>query len=193
MAARIRRWILSPNMPNDREHLFGIAAEFASAEDLLKAAHCISARGFTHAEAYTPMPVSGLSEALHFRKTGIPAIVLIAAAVGASGGFFMQWFANVIHLPWNIGGRPINSWPAFIPITFECAILLAGVCGVIGMLALNRLPQPFHPMFRAHDFYRASRDRFFICIESTDPQFDRQTTRRFLEELSPLAVIEVPK
>jgi hypothetical protein len=120
-------------------------------------------------------------------------IVLIGALAGAMGGYLMQWFANVVHLPWNIGGKPPNSWPMFIPITFECAILLGALAGAIGMLAMNRLPKPFHPMFRLESFARASRDRFFLCIETSDPNFDLERTRQFLEGLHPLAIMEVAR
>jgi hypothetical protein len=105
----------------------------------------------------------------------------------------MQWFANVVHLPWNIGGRPMNSWPAFVPITFEMGILFAALTGTTAMIALNKLPQPYHPMFRVEGFERASRDRFFLCVRSIDPQFELARTRRTLEGLRPLAVMEVPE
>jgi hypothetical protein len=173
--------------------LFGLAAEFDSPEAILEAAKHVRVQGYRHVEAYTPIPVDGLSETLGFRRTWIPAIVLACAAIGASGGFFMEWFANVIHLPWNIGGRPMNSWPAFIPITFEMGILFAGVSAVIGMLWLNKLPQPYHPMFRLDSFVGASRDRFFLCIESSDPLFNMEKTRQALESAQPLAISEVPR
>jgi hypothetical protein len=173
--------------------LFGLAAEYQTPEAILEAARRVRASGYTHAEAYTPFPVTGLSDQLGYRRTFVPLVMLCGAILGAGGGFFMMWFANVIHLPWNIGGRPMNSWPAFIPITFECAILIASLSGVIGMLAMNRLPQPYHPMFRAPNFERASRDRFFLCIETTDPLFDLARARRLLESTEPLAVMEVPE
>jgi hypothetical protein len=173
--------------------LFGLAAEFDSPEAILAAAKRLREQGYRNAEAYTPFPVDGLSETLGYRRTRVPLFVLIGALVGAAGGFFMQWFANTIHVRWNIGGRPPNSWPMFIPITFECAILFAALSCAIGMLAMNKLPQPFHPMFRLERFARASRDRFFLCIESSDDQFELQRTRDFLESLQPLAVMEVAK
>jgi H+/Cl- antiporter ClcA len=180
-------------VPNEGTTLFGLAAEFDSPEAILAAAKTLHAQGYRDAEAYTPFPIEELSDLFEPRRTRVPLFVLIGALVGASGGFFMQWFANVIHFRWNIGGRPPNSWPMFIPITFECAILLAAFSCAIGMLALNKLPQPFHPMFRVERFARASRDRFFLCIEATDAQFDPTRTREFLESLQPLEVMEVAK
>lgn len=157
------------------------------------AAKKVAAAGFTCAEAYTPFPVEGLSDILGFHKTRMPVVVFLGGAFGAVGGFFMQWFANVIHLPWNIGGKPPNSWPAFIPITFEMTVLFAALAAVLGMLALNKLPQPYHPLFNVENFRFASRDRFFICIEAADPKFNLAETRQFLESLNPLAVMEVPQ
>jgi Alternative complex III, ActD subunit len=180
-------------MPGERHNLFGLAAEFESPEAILDAAQKVHAQGYCAAEAYTPFPVEGLPEALGYRRTLVPMIVLIGALAGAMGGYLMQWFANVVHLPWNIGGKPPNSWPMFIPITFECAILLGALAGAIGMLAMNRLPKPFHPMFRLESFARASRDRFFLCIETSDPNFDLERTRQFLEGLHPLAIMEVAR
>jgi hypothetical protein len=172
--------------------LFGLAAEFDSAEAIVEAARRVHDEGYRCTETYTPFPVTDLPEALGLQRTAMPLIVLVGAIFGAAGGFFMQWFANVIHYPWNAGGKPPNSWPAFIPITFELGILCGAVAGVIGLFVLNRLPKPFHPMFNVERFARASRDRFFICIEADDPKFDPQATRYFLQRLEPLAVMEVP-
>jgi hypothetical protein len=184
-------------MPGDTaekpRRLFGLAAEFDSPEAILEAARVVREHGYRDAEAYTPFPVSGLSEMLGYHRTRVPLVFLLGGIVGASGGFFMQWFANVVHLPWNIAGKPPNSWPMFIPITFECGVLLAALSGGIGMLAMNRLPKPYHPMFRLDEFARASRDRFFLCVEATDPHFDLEQTRAHLEALSPLAIMEVPR
>ncbi len=173
--------------------LFGLAAEFDSPEAIVDAARKVMAAGYSDAEAYTPIAIVELPEILGSKRTYIAPIVGIGALLGAVGGFGMQYFANVIHYPWNIGGRPMNSWPMWIPITFECAILMAGVSGVLSMFALNGLPQPYHPMFRLDSFARASQDRFFLCIESTDPKFDMIETRQLLESLAPMAVMEVPK
>lgn len=182
-------------MPADAivQPLYGLAAEFDSPEALLDAARTLHAVGYRDLRAYSPMPVEGLAEFVGLDRTSIPAFFLAGAIFGASGGFFMQWFANVVHLPWNIGGRPMNSWPAFIPITFEMAILFAALTGVTAMVALNRLPRPYHPMFRVDRFSRASRDRFFLCVKTTDPRFDLGATRNDLEHLAPLSVMEVPR
>ena len=173
--------------------LFGLAAAFTSPEAVVAAAQQVYAAGYRNAEAYTPFPVTGLSEALGFRRTWIPTIVLAGGLLGAGGGFFMQWFANVVHYPWNVGGRPPNSWPAFVPITFEMGVLGAALCAVFGMLALNRLPRLAHPMFKLDGFDAATQDQFFLCIEATDPRFDPAATRAFLEGLRPMAVMEVPR
>jgi hypothetical protein len=173
--------------------LFGIAAEFESPEAILYAARLLREHGYIAVEAYTPMPVEGLSQELGQHRTAVPAFCLLGACIGVGGGFFMQWFANVVHFRWNIGGRPPNSWPAFVPITFELGILLASFGALIAMLLINALPQPFHPMFRLDRFARASQDRFFLCIESTDPQFDESKIRMLFEALKPLAIMEVPR
>jgi hypothetical protein len=174
-------------------HIYGLLAEFDHPEDLLAAAKSAYRAGFTRMDAYSPYPVEGLAEAIGFRKTRLPMVVLIGAVIGAVAGYFMQWYSSVIGYPMNIGGRPLHSWPAFIPVTFELSILTAAGGAVLGMLALNGLPTPYHPLFNVPDFARASRDRFFLCIEATDPQFDRQKTEAFLASLNPIALAEVPK
>jgi hypothetical protein len=173
--------------------LFGLAAEFSSPQAVLEAARRIRAAGYTRAEAYSPFPVEGLSQELGFGRTKVAMMALIGAIAGALGGYWMQWYANVISYPWNIGGEPPNSWPAFIPITFELGVLGAALAAVMGMLALCGLPQPYHPMFNLPQFSLASRDRFYLCIEATDPKFDLEATRRLLEELHPTTVAEVPQ
>ena len=171
--------------------IYGLVAEFDGPESLLHAVEQAAGEGYRQVEAYTPFPVDGLAEALGFRRTGVPLIVLLAALAGAVGGFFLQWFSATIHYPLNVGGRPLNSWPAFIPVTFELTILSASIAAVLGMLALNRLPMPYHPLFNVSRFDQASQDRFFLCIETTDPKFDLLATRQFLESLEPMVVYEV--
>jgi hypothetical protein len=173
-------------------NVFGVAAEFASHEKLLIAARSATAQGYKRMDAYTPFPVEGLPSALGRGRSRVPLIVLIGGIIGGTGGYFMQWYANVVSYPLNIGGRPLHSWPSFIPITFELTILCASLAGFLGSLALNKLPQPYHPIFHAPNFERATVDRFFLCIEARDEKFDLIVTRRFLEGLGPLAVSEVP-
>jgi hypothetical protein len=173
--------------------LYGILAEFDDPDALLAAARQAHDAGYRRMDAYSPFPVEGLAEALDFRDTRVPEIVLTGGIVGGVGGFFMQWFATRIFYPINVGGRPLNSWPAYIPITFELTVLLAAFAALFGMLILNGLPQPYHPVFNAPDFQLASRDRFFLCIEANDPRFDRPGTTRFLLDQRPLRVEEVAR
>jgi hypothetical protein len=143
-------------------------------------------------EAYSPMPVEGLAEALGFRKTRMPLVVLIGGIVGCLSGWALQYYTNVIAYPLNIGGRPLNSWPSWVPVIFELTVLVAALSAVLGMLAMNGLPRPHHPLFAIPQFDRATQDRFFICILARDPFFHQQTTRQFLERLGPMEVIDVP-
>jgi hypothetical protein len=177
--------------PKLKPPLYGLVTEFGAPEDLLAATKKAVAEGYRKVEAYSPFPVEGLDEALGFRRSRVPLITLMGGIVGCLGGFFMQWFSATIHYPINVGGRPLDSWPSFIPITFELTILCAAIAAVLGMLALNGLPTPYHPLFNVERFERASRDRFFLCIQSTDPKFDREETRQFLESLSPKGVYDV--
>jgi hypothetical protein len=172
--------------------IYGLLAEFTDPEDLLAAAKRAHAEGYRHMDAYTPFPVHGLSEAVGFRRTKLPAIVLCGGVTGAIVGFSMQYIANVWHFPIIIGGRPLNSWPAFIIPTFECTILFSAFAAVLGMLALNGLPQPYHPLFNVPAFELASRSHFFLCIEHTDPKFNLETTTQFVESLRPNSVSVVP-
>ena len=142
-------------------------------------------------DAYSPFPVEGLAEAIGFHHTRVPLIVLIGGILGCVGGFFLQYWVAVIDYPINIGGRPLNSWPSFIPVTFELTILLAALFAFFGVLALNGLPMPYHPVFNVERFVNASRNRFFLCIESKDPLFDKEATARFLESLESRGVFEV--
>ena len=174
-----------------KANLYGLMAEFTEPGQILAAAKSAHEQGYRKMDAYTPFPVATLAEHLGKRKSPVPAIVLLAAISGGLGGYFMEWYAATLSYPVNIGGRPLNSWPAFIPITFELTVLSGAVAGMIGMLALNRLPEPYHPVFNVPEFERASSDRFFLCIEATDPQFDLAATRAFLEAMKPQSVLEV--
>ena len=137
-------------------------------------------------DAYSPFPVEGLAEALGHEYSPVPLFTLLGGMVGGLGGYFMEWYSMARLYPLNVGGRPHNSWPNFIPVTFELTVLVAALSAFVSMLVLNRLPQPHHPVFNVPEFRRASIDRFFLCIEAEDPKFDLNRTRRFLEELSPL-------
>jgi hypothetical protein len=162
--------------------LFGLMAEFDSADQLLEATVRATAAGYKRVEAYSPFPVEGLAEALNFH-TRLPLIVLIGGIIGGLSGFLLQYWISVMDYPINVGGRPLNSWPSFIPVTFELTILVAGLTAVIAMIALNGLPMPYHPVFNVPRFELASNDRFFLSIEATDPRFQMDGTRSFLEGL----------
>jgi hypothetical protein len=171
--------------------LYGLMAEFDSAADLLDAAQRAYEEGYRRMDAYTPFPVHGLPEALGFHRTRLPLLVLLGGIAGCIGGYSLQYWVAAIDYPLNVGGRPLNSWPAFIPVTFELTVLVAALAAVLGMLALNRLPMPYHPVFNVPEFELASRNRFFLCIEAIDAKFDRGETKLFLESLKPRAVFEV--
>ena len=174
-----------------RSHIYGVLAEFPTPHELIHAVEKTREAGYRRIEAYTPFPVEGLAEALALKRNNVPLITLIGGLTGGLGGFFFQYWVSVIAYPLNIGGRPLNSWPAFIPVTFELTVLGAALSAVFGMLALNGLPQPYHPVFNVPRFALASRNRFFLCIESRDPKFDRTETARFLESTDPDEVSEV--
>lgn len=171
---------------------YGVMAEFHDAQSLLDAANAVREAGYTSVDAFSPFPIHGLSEAIGFRHSRLSAVVLTMGLLGGLGGFFMCWYANVISYPLNIGGKPLNSWPAWIPIVFECTILLAAFGAVFGMLALNGLPMPYHPVFNIKRFEQASRDRFFLVIHERDPKFDLDKVWDFLETLGPREVFDVP-
>ncbi len=174
-----------------RSHIYGVMGEFSTPEELIHAVEKVREAGYRRLDAYAPFPVEGLSEALGLKRNMVPAICLIGGLTGGLGGFFFQYWVNVIAYPLNIGGRPLNSWPAFIPVTFELTILGAALSAVFGMLALNGLPQPHHPVFNVHRFSHASADRFFLCIESRDPKFHLADTARILQEVHAHHVTEV--
>jgi len=177
----------------EKTSIYGLIAEFDNAESLLAAAHRAFAEGFRKMDAYSPFPVEGLAEALGFHRTRVPLIVLTGGILGCLGGFFLQYWLAVIDYPINVGGRPLNSWPSFIPVTFELTILIAALSAFFGVLALNGLPMPYHPVFNVERFELASRNRFFLLIEAADPRFDSAGTRRFLENIGSHGVYEVER
>ncbi len=168
--------------------IHGLMAEFESAEQLVEAARQAHEAGYRRMDAYTPFPVHGLREAMGVRKTRLPWLVLAGGAVGFIAGYGMQYFAQVIHWPINIGGRPLHSWPNYIPIVFEMTVLVASLTAFLSVVIINGLPRPHHPVFNVDKFDRASTDRFFLCIEADDPKFDTESTRLFLQELKPASV-----
>jgi len=171
--------------------IYGVMAEFDNPTALVNAARAAHEKGYRKLDAYTPFPIEELSDALHLHKNKLPLIVLIGGIIGGLSGYVLQYYITVIHYPLNIGGRPLHSWPAYIIITFELTILLASLAAVFGLLALCGLPMPYHPTFNNPRFALASRNRFFLCIESTDPLFDHDRTCEFLETLEPREVAEI--
>ncbi len=174
-----------------RPPIYGLMADFDEPDQLLTAAHRAYEEGYRKMDAHSPFPIEGLAEAIGFRRNMVALVVLIGGITGCLTGFFLQYYVAVIDYPLNIGGRPLNSWPSFIPITFELTVLFAALSAVFGMLALNRLPMPYHPVFNAPGFELATRNRFFLCIESEDPKFDREKTGEFLSGLQARSVVEV--
>ena len=170
---------------------YGLMAEFASGEALLAAAERAHADGYVRIEAYSPFPVEGLAEAVGFRRSRVPLAVLVGGICGGLGGYFLQWYSAVVHYPENIGGRPLHSWPEFIPVTFELTVLGAALAAFVAMLAANGLPRLRHPVFGAPHFDLATRNRFFLCLLAADPRYDARSARRFLESLHPMRVVEV--
>jgi hypothetical protein len=178
-------------MLEHRSHTYGVIGEFEHAEELINAARKIREAGYHHFEAYSPFPLEGLNEAMALGRNKVPLVTLIGGLCGGLGGFGFQYWVNVFAYPINIAGRPLNSWPAFIPVTFELTILFASLSAVFGMLALNGLPQPHHPIFNAHRFSHATTDRFFVCIEARDKKFDLAESARLLQSLNAHHVSEV--
>src|ERR1039457_157504 len=175
-----------------RERMYGVMAEWYSATTVGEAAHKTYQAGYNKIDAYSPFPIEGLAEEIGFHRDEVPLVVLIGAIVGGLTGYLMQYWMSAVDYPLNIGGKPYHSWPAFIVITFEMTILFAGISAVFGMLALNGLPMPYHPVFNVPRFSLASKDRFFLIVFSTDKKYDPADTRKFLEGLAPRSVSEVP-
>jgi hypothetical protein len=177
--------------PETTPALHGLMAEFDSAQELLDAANRAREAGFTKTEAYSPFPIHGMEKAVGFNERLIPKFVFTAGLIGGTSAFAFQYWTSAVDYPLNIGGRPYFSWVSFIPVSFELTILFAAFTAVISMLALNGLPQPYHPVFNAPSFARASQDRFFLAIEASDPKFDLEQTRAFLSGLNPREVVAV--
>lgn len=175
-----------------RHHdVYGLLAEFNSPAAVVDAAHHVREAGYTKVDAYSPYPIEELNEALHIGHSQLPMLVLAGGILGALSGWALQYWASVLEYPMNIGGRPVNAWPAFIIPAFETTILFAAAAAVLGMLGLNGLPEPYHPVFNVPSFALATRDRFFICIEARDPKFNRTGTGQFLRSLGASEVQEV--
>ncbi len=172
--------------------IYGMMAEFDSASDLVAAARKTHEAGYRKIDAYSPFPIEELAEAIGFHKNRVPLVTLIGGLLGGLGGYFMQYWMNVDSYPVVIGGKPYHSWPAFIVVTFEMTILFGGIFAVLGMLALNGLPMPYHPVFNVPRFAMATKDRFFLIVFSTDPKYTPGGTKQFLESLVPRSISEVP-
>ena len=179
--------------PESRSTIFGLIAEFDDPNALVAATRRARDEGFRCMDAYSPFPIEELHLAAGMRHTRLPLVVLVGGIIGCATGYGLQYWVSAVAYPLNVGGKPFVSWPAFIPVTFECTILAAALSAVLGMLALNGLPMPYHPVFNVPRFALASRNRFFLCIESKDPKFDLEATRRFLETLEPREVTTVAR
>jgi hypothetical protein len=171
--------------------LFGVMAEFSDPGKLIEAADRTRQAGYKVMDAYSPFPIEGLYEAMGKKHTILPMLVLLGGLAGLCAGYGLEFWVNVIEYPLNIGGRPLNSIPSFIPIGYECTILFASLTAALGMLALNGFPQPYHPVFNVPEFVKCSNNGFFLCVESTDPQFDKSKVKAFLQSLGAQGVYEV--
>lgn len=173
------------------KNLYGLVAELDSASELLAATEATRKAGYTKIDAFSPLPIHGMEEAIGQKYTRLPILVFLGGLTGGLGGYFLQYWTAVIDYPIMIGGKGLHTWPAFIPVTFECTILFSAFAAVFGMILINGLPRPHHPVFETPNFDRASQDRFFLAIEAEDPKFDLDATKKFLEELNPHAVSKV--
>jgi len=175
-----------------REGIYGLLAEFNTPGELVRATEAAHAEGYRRMECYTPYPVEEAADALHFHKNRVPLVTLIGGLMGVTTAFLMETWINVWSYPLNIAGRPLFSWPAFIIPAYEWTILFSGLSAAFGMFALNGLPQLYHPLFNAPSFRSgATTDKFFLCLEATDPKFAIMETRAFLDQFAPASVVEV--
>jgi hypothetical protein len=176
---------------NTSPSVYGYLATFDDPNGLVAAAQRAHEHGYRRMDAYTPYPVEGLDRAVGDRGNHLPLVTLIGGIVGGGGAYLLQYWTSVVAYPLNVGGRPLHSWPSFIPVAFEATILFAAISAVVGLIVANGLPRLYHPVFNVPGFQRATRDGFFLCIEAADPKFDHEETRRFLESLGPREVGEV--
>src|SRR5262245_33856714 len=177
----------------EEQGTYGLMAEFDDTTVIVAAARRTYESGYRHINAYSPYPIEELADAIGFHHNLVPLVALVGGILGALGGFSLQYWTSAIAYPLNVGGRPLLSLPAFIPVTFECTILLASFGAFIGNLLMNRLPQPYHPAFNVPSFARASQDRFFLCVKSDDPVYNETKTRAFLGGLGAIEVSNVEK
>jgi Protein of unknown function (DUF3341) len=172
--------------------IYGLMAEFDDPHDLVEATAKTTDAGYKCVDAFAPFPVDGLSDALKLKPSKVSLCVLIAGLCGCAGGFALLYYCSVIAYPINIGGRPLNTFPMWIPIMFECTVLCGGLTSAISMILLNGLPLPHHPVFNLKRFVdNASTDKFYLCVESADEKFDLEQTKAFLLNLHPRGVYEV--
>ena len=168
--------------------VYGLVAEYEDPDELMSVVKQARSAGYTTVDAYSPFPIHGMHEAMNMGNTYMPTLTLIGGLTGLATAFILQYVGTVLHYPYDVAGRPFFSWPAYVPIMFELTILFAAFTAGLGMLALCGLPRPYHSVMNTPNFERASSDRFFYCIEATDPKYDAESTRRFLEDMSPKPV-----